>query len=71
MIGDGDSVPKSIELVHEGLTFKVPIWVEMPMRVVTDERSKAPLKTQWSYEGSDGLQQDSLLRFTEVSGHGP
>ncbi|KAH0746461.1 hypothetical protein KY285_008118 [Solanum tuberosum] len=23
--GDGDSVPKSVELVHEGLTFKVPI----------------------------------------------
>ncbi|TMW80531.1 hypothetical protein EJD97_018727 [Solanum chilense] len=27
--GDGDSVPNSVQLVHEGLTFKVQIWVEM------------------------------------------
>lgn len=49
--GDGDSVPKSVELVHEGLTFKVPIWVEMPVKVVADSRSKIPLTIQRLMKG--------------------
>ncbi|KAG5594744.1 hypothetical protein H5410_035976 [Solanum commersonii] len=67
--GDGDSVPKSVELVHEGLTFKVPIWVEMPVRVVADSRTKIPQMTQQSDEGTVGIQDESLLGFTEVTGH--
>uniref|UniRef100_M1DPK7 Uncharacterized protein n=1 Tax=Solanum tuberosum TaxID=4113 RepID=M1DPK7_SOLTU len=67
--GDSDSVPKSVELVHEGLTFKVTIWVEMPVKVVADGHSKIPLKTQRSDEGTVGIQDESLLGFTEVTGH--
>ncbi|KAG5569604.1 hypothetical protein H5410_059370 [Solanum commersonii] len=67
--GVGNSVPKSVELVHEGLTFKVPIWVEMPVKVVADSRSKIPLTTQRFDEGTVGIQDESLLGFIEVTGH--
>lgn len=51
--GDGDSVSKLVVLAHEGLTFKVPIWVEMLTMVVTNERSKVPPKTH-------GLRKESM-----------
>ena len=43
--GDGDSAPNSVQLVHEGLTLKVQIWVETPARVVYDERTPAAPQT--------------------------
>lgn len=60
MRSDVDLVPKLVELVHEGLTFKVPICVEMPTRVVADEQSKVPTKTLQSDDEIDGLQDESL-----------
>lgn len=69
MRGDSNEVPKSVELSHNGLTFKVPIWVEMPRRVVMEESRNAPPKNLWSEERTNGLREKSLLGHTEVSGH--
>ncbi|WMV15421.1 hypothetical protein MTR67_008806 [Solanum verrucosum] len=67
--GDGDSVPNSVQLVHEGLTFKVQIWVETPARVVSDERTLAVPNNQRSKDLIGYRGDESLLGFTEVSGH--
>lgn len=72
MRGHGDSVPKSVELVHESLTVKVPIWVEISARVVTDAQSEVPTMTQRFDEGTDGQQDESLLGlYGGVRARGP
>lgn len=55
--------------VHEHLTFKVPIWVVTPTRLVYGAGSKEHPKIQRSDEGAGGLEDESLLGFTEVAGH--
>jgi len=56
-------------IVHEGLTFKVQIWVETPARVVSDERTLAVPNNQRSKDLIGYRGDESLLGFTEVSGH--
>lgn len=68
MRGDGYFVPYSAQLVHEGLTFKVKIWVETSARVVSDER--IPVVPNNQVQRLIGHRGDeSLLSFTEVSAH--
>ncbi|KAG5584103.1 hypothetical protein H5410_044537 [Solanum commersonii] len=67
--GDGESIPSTVELTYGDLTFKVQIWVETPARVISDERRGIPINTQRSEEVSSQKGEDSLLGFTEVTGH--
>lgn len=48
---------------------QIPIYVETPVRVVSDARSKEPPKTQRSDEGTGGLEDENLLGLTDVAGH--
>uniref|UniRef100_M1DFA8 DUF4283 domain-containing protein n=1 Tax=Solanum tuberosum TaxID=4113 RepID=M1DFA8_SOLTU len=67
--GDGDDVSSFVELVHEGLTFKVQIWVEAPARIISDEGRVVLFKDQRSTERTNPKVNEKLLGFTEVSGH--
>uniref|UniRef100_A0A0V0IZK3 Putative ovule protein n=1 Tax=Solanum chacoense TaxID=4108 RepID=A0A0V0IZK3_SOLCH len=66
--GDGESIPSTVELTYGDLTFKVQM-VETPARVISDERRRTPINTQRSEEVSSQKGEDSLLGFTEVTGH--
>ncbi|WMV24588.1 hypothetical protein MTR67_017973 [Solanum verrucosum] len=49
--GDEESVPKTVELIHDGSIFKVQIWIEAPARLVNSGQ-----------RGKKGITQQSMKK---------
>ncbi|WMV30161.1 hypothetical protein MTR67_023546 [Solanum verrucosum] len=67
--GDEESVPKTVELIHDGYIFKVQIWIEAPARLVNSgQRGKKGI-TQQSMKKPYFIEGRGGFECTEVMGH--
>jgi len=57
--GDEESVPKTVELIHDGSIFKVQIWIEAPARLVNSGQ-----------RGKKGITQQSVKKPYFIEGRG-
>ncbi|KAG5589143.1 hypothetical protein H5410_039657 [Solanum commersonii] len=57
--GDEESIPKTVELIHDGSIFKVQIWIEAPVRLVNSGQ-----------RGKKGITQQSVKKPYFIEGRG-
>ncbi|WMV46023.1 hypothetical protein MTR67_039408 [Solanum verrucosum] len=67
--GDEISVPKVVELKHDGKIFRIQVWIEAPARVLTEGPRENLIFVQRFIEKPYNKRRGGGLVYTEVTGH--